>query len=112
MKRRTHRGNPSFSVRLPPEVMAHVRDMAASRMIKKGTYVHALIKADMGTRKRAPSRQHVVLRRELANIHAAIIELGNRVSSGHLDCHAAQITDRIVELVATLLRLEDEVRGK
>jgi hypothetical protein len=114
MKRKTHRGNAPFSIRLPAELRTHLKEMSDFRMISEAAYVCALIEADIGKRPRRPSRQHVFLRKELAKIHAAIIALGNQVTSGHVDYRgqAEVITDGLINIVAAILRLEDKVRGK
>jgi hypothetical protein len=105
-------GNAPFSIRLPAELRAHLNEMSDRRMVSKAAYVCALIEADMGKRTRRPSRQHVLLRKELALIHAGIIALGNQVTSGQVDYRgqAKIITDGLNEVVTAILRLEDEIR--
>lgn len=113
MKRKPRRSAASFSLRLTAEMRDDIKKRSDFFKTSQAAYVVAAIQADMSKRPRRPSKQHVLLRTELAKIHAALIELGNRVNTGQVDHSVAKIiTDRLVEVVAALLRLEDEVRGK
>jgi hypothetical protein len=114
MKGKTHHGNAPFSIRMPAELRTHVKEMADARMVSEAAYICTLIEADMGKRPRRPSRQHVMWRQEFTKIHAAIIYCGKQASSGQVDYRRKPnvVTDGLIDVVAALLRLEDQVRGK
>lgn len=118
MSRRNPGANPPFSIRIPAELKAHVKQTAGSRQISASKYICALVSADMsGNRSRGPGRQHVVLGKELARIHAAIIACGNlTIASASTYPDGALCTKRIIDelrdVAAAVLRLEDKARAK
>jgi hypothetical protein len=81
MGRTTRPGtNAPFSLRLPDELRAKVRERAASRNLTVGEYIRDLVEADLsGTAPRRRRKKHDDLRRDLAKIHAAIITCGNQI---------------------------------
>ena len=101
-----------FSMRLTAEERAYLNSESERSKVSKAACIRALIAADMGKRTRRPSRQHVLLRKELAAIHAGIIALGNQVTSGQVDGRgqAQIIIGGLKAVVAAILRLEDEIR--
>jgi hypothetical protein len=113
MTRKARRGNPSFTFRMPAELRAFVQETSEVGGISEAAYLCFLVHSAMGKRPRRPSKQHVVLREGLAEIHAALIAVGNQVASPQAgDGAAALIVAGLADVVATLLRLEDAVRGE
>ena len=113
MTRKARRGNPSFTFRMPEELRAFVREMAKLGGVKEAAYHCALIRSAMGKRSPRPSKQHVVLREDLARIHATLIAIGNQAASPQAgDGAVALIVAGVAEVVAAVSRLEDAVRGE
>ena len=115
-------GEERFSVRLPPDLRTHIRNAARDRGLKDSEYIRDLVRADLlRKRSRGRGRQNVILRQELAKIHAAIIACGNQIvdtrERGHCrrsDCEARsdQAIAVLKDQVTAIFLLEDKVRGK
>jgi hypothetical protein len=112
-----------LSLRLSEELREHIRDTAAGRGATASEYIRDLIISDKTGKRSRRGKRHVALYQRLDRLFAAIISLGNLITSSqalcrceHPGCRAGrdyqEIISELQKATAAALHVESEALKK